>query len=301
MPPSADHWSGFSQSGGGTVVQGEPAQVRDLGVSQWASRYFMAEHHPVEPPRVVADLRFEGGLLRGTVTNPGPVALRDCVVFVGTTVLPVGNLGPGETKPVELDTSSIRPNPNGFPMSFLLLGFEPNGPWPDLSGDRDLRTRQMILDTMYGYGMNGPLATEGINFVGWADAPLVPISISGHKVATVDTILLASRLTATFAQTDDGTVTIPPGLIAPVLTSSEADSAIVTGHDIQVYGGSAEVELAVPVEARPDTITRLTLHLPQDGMMGPPPNSVQLYDVEAGEFVPLDDFTGDITIENPGR
>ena len=261
----------------------------------------MAEHHPTDPPRVIADLQFEGSMLRGTVTNPGTVAMRDCVVFVGTAILPIGTLGPGESKPVELDVSTIQANPNGFPLSFLLLGFDRRGSWPDLSNDRDLRMRQMILDTMYGYGMNGPIATEGINFVGWADSPLVPISISGHKVTTVDTILLTSRLPATFASADDGTVSIPPGLIIPVLTSSEADSAIVTGHDIQVYGGSAEVEMALPLDARPDTITKLTLHLPQAGMMGPPPNAVSLYDVEADQFVPLDDFTGEITIENPER
>ncbi len=302
MPPSADPWSSTGQAGGGTLVQGEPAQVRDLGVSQWASRFFMAEHHPAEPPRVVADLQFESEFLRGTVTNPGTVAMRDCVVFVGTTILPIGTLGPGETKPVELDVGKIQPNPNGFPLSFLLLGFDRSGPWPDMSNDRDLRMRQMILDTMYGYGMNGPMATEGINFVGWADAPLMPISISGHRVATVDTVLLTSRLSATFAAADDGTVTVPPGLIAPVLTTSDAESAIVTGHDIQVYGGSAEVELRLPLDARPDTVTRLTLHLPADGMMGGPlPNSVQLYDVEAGQFVPLDDITGEITIEHPER
>ena len=235
------------------------------------------------------------------MTNPGTVAMRDCVVFVGTTMLPIGTLGPGESKPVELDVSTIQANPNGYPLSFLFLGFDRNGPWPDLSNDRDLRMRQMILDTMYGYGMNGPLATEGINFVGWADSPLVPISISGHKVTTVDTILLNSRLTASFATAEDGTVSIPPGLITPVLTTSDADSAIVTGHDIQVYGGSAEIELALPADARPDTVTKLTLHLPQDGMMGPLPESVLLFDVEAGEFVPLDDFTGEITIENPER
>jgi hypothetical protein len=230
------------------------------------------------------------------------MAMRDCVVFVGTAVLQIGTLGPGESKSVELDVSSIQPNPNGFPLSYLLLGFDRGGAWPDLSNDRDLRMRQMILDTMYGYGMNGPLAIEGINFIGWADAPLVPISISGRNVSTVDTILLTSSLTASFAAADSGTVTVPPGLIAPVLTISEADSAIVTGHDIQVYGGSAEVEMAVPADARPETITKLTFHLPADGMMmGPLPNSVQLYDFEAGEYVPLDDITGEISIENPQR
>src|SRR5690606_26775339 len=82
MPPSADPWATYQGGGGGTVVQGQPATVRDLGVAQWASRFFMAEHHPAGGPRVTADLRFEGERLTGTVTNAGDVPLTGTAIFV---------------------------------------------------------------------------------------------------------------------------------------------------------------------------------------------------------------------------
>lgn len=303
MPPSFDPWSGLAQAGGGTLVQGEPARVRDLGVSQWASRFFMAEHHPSQAPRVVADLRFEADALRGTVTNAGSVPLRDAAVFVGMAIFPLDDLAAGETKPVELPLPAPRANANqqGMPVSMLLLGVDPNGGWVDFSDNRELRMRQMVLDTLYGYGFNGPISPTGVNFVGWADAPLVPIAVTGQRVATVDTTLLTARLPVSFAADASGGVSIPRGVVAPVLTRSEADSAFVTGNDLQVFGGSAEVDFAIPADARPGTITTLTLHFPDGGMMGPLPDAVQIFDWAAGQFVDLEDYTGDVTIENPER
>ncbi len=302
MPPSSDPWSsGYQTGGGGTLVQGNPAQVRDLGVSQWASRFFMAEHHPADPPRVTGDLRFEGDALRGTITNPTNVALRDCSVFVGMSIVLIGDLAPGESKEIELDLSTVKANPNGMPLSYLLLGVNPNGSWPDFSNDREMRMRQMVLDSLFGYGFTGPIAPAGVNFIGWADAPLVPISVSGQKVATVDTLLLTSRLGATFTTDADGSVRVPPGIIAPSLASSDAESAFVTGNDVQVFGGSAEIDFVIPADARPDYLATLTFQFPQNGMMGPLPDSVQIYDWEADQFVDLDDYTGTVTIESPQR
>ena len=303
MPPSADPWSGMAQSGGGTLVQGAPAQVRDLGVSQWASRFFMAEHHPSDAPRVIADLHFEADALRGTVTNAGTIPLRDGAIFVGAAILQIGELAPGETKPVDLDLSGRgqNGNMNGMPLSMLLLGADPTRGWPDLSNNREMRMREMVLSTLFGYGMNGPLSPAGVNFVGWAHAPLVPITVTGQRVSTVDTLLLTSRLPVTFGADSSGTVNIPSGVIAPLMTQVNADSAFVIGSDVQVFSGSAEIDFAIPSDARPDTITNLTLRFPDAGMMGPLPDSVQIFDWEADQFVDLEDYTGNVTIENADR
>jgi hypothetical protein len=301
MPPSADPWATYQGGGGGTVVQGQPATVRDLGVAQWASRYFMAEHHPTGGPRVTADLRFEGERLVGTVTNAGDVALTDCGLFVGFQVHLIGELGPGEVAEVDFELSGAggnMVNPSGMPLSMLLLGIDPRGPWPDTSADRDFRVKQTVLDAMFGYGMSGSLMPSGVNLVAWAEEGTTPIAVTGKKVATIDTVMLHARLSVSFGER---VISVPPGIAAFQLYRSEAESAYVTGSEVQVYNGAAEFEVALPPEARPDRLTGLALHLPEPGVMGPAPAELAVYDWTLGEYVPLDEQGGTIELAEPDR
>jgi hypothetical protein len=301
MPASSDPWAPYSGGGGGTVVQDQPALVRDLGVAQWASRFFMAEHHPTGGPRVTADLRFEGGNLVGTVTNPSDVPLEGGAIFIGYQVFRVGDLAPGETKEVNfrMGAGSMNvANPSGMPLSMLLLGVDPNGAWPDTSSDREFRIRQTILDALFGYSFTGPTVPPGVNFVAWADRGSTPIDVAGRKVATVDTVLLQARLSVSFG---GPTVSVPPGIASFRLYRSDAESAFVSGTEVQVYNGTAEFEAVLPPEARPDVVTDLTLYLPNPGMMGPAPEEIAVFDWTTGEYVALDEAGGSIELENPGR
>lgn len=298
MPASLDPFSSAGGTGSGTMVQGEPAVVRDLGISQWASRYFMAEHHAADAPRVTADLRFEGNSLVGTITNPSGVVLHDCAVFVGSRALLFGDLGPGETRDVTLSLEGPDPNPNGTPLSLILLGVDPSVGWVDLSNNRELQARQVILDTVFGYGFTGPVQPAGVNFVGWTDAPAVPIDVAGHKVASINQTLLTTPLSASYG-TDQ--VSIPAGVLVPQLSNSEAESALVSSGDIQVYNGSAEFDFALPTGSIPSTVTEMTLHFPAQNMMGAMPQGVSIYDWQAQSFVELDSMNGDVPLDDPTR
>lgn len=298
MPASLDPFSMTGGTGGGTMVQGAPAVVRDLGVSQWASRYFMAEHHPTDAPRVSADLRFEDDGLVGTITNPSDVALHDCAVFVGSRVLLFGDLGPGETRDVNLSLAGPDPNVNGTPLSLILLGIDPNVGWVDLSNNRELQARQMILDTVFGYGFSGPVQPAGVNFIGWSVAPAVPIDVAGHKVASINQTLLTTPLSASYG-TDQ--ISIPAGVLVPELSNSEAESAFVSSGDIQVFNGSADFDFALPAGSIPSTVAEMTLHFPAQNMMGALPQSISIYDWEADSFVELDSMNGDVPLDGPTR
>ena len=304
MPASADPWSPWAKSGGGaTVIQTRPAEIRDFGVGQWASRFFMAEHHPSGAPAVTADLRFEGNALRGTVTNTGETALDGCAVFVGADIAQIGALGPGETKEIELSLSTNSNADNmGMPLSMRLLGADPNGGWMGPTNDaagRRFQSRQMILDSVFGYGMTGSFETSGVNLVGWSDsgAGALPIAIDGRTAALHDTTLFSSRLPVSFA---GDTVSLPAGTMAPRLAGSDA-SSVSTFPEIQVYDGWADFDFTPPPAGRPATVTALSVHLPDWGMGGPSSPVVSVYDWTTGEYVELDDDRGEVEVEDPAR
>ena len=304
MPPTSDPWSPWARTGGGgTIVQSRPAAVRDFGVGQWASRFFMAEHHPTDAPRVEAALRFEGNQLLGSITNVSEVKLTGAVVFVGNAVAEMGTLDPGQTVEVRLTLSgNTGPNNMGMPLSMRLLGFDGNGPWPGDRGGaagREFQTRQMILDTLFGYGQMGPVTPSGVNLIAWAETGTLPITIEGRKAAVHDLLLLSSHLPVAF---DGETVTLPAGTVTAHLVASQAESVSVYPSEIQIYNGYGDFEFTLPAEARPSTVTSLTLFLPDWGMGGgPPPPEVAIYDVTTDEYFELDDNRGAIEIPDPER
>ena len=301
MPASVDPWAPSAGGGGGTVVQGQPAVVRDLGVGQWASRFFMTEHQPADGPRVEADLRFEGERLVGTITNPSAGALDDCAIFIGFQVFILGELAAGETREVSFELGAAAAsvvNPSGMPLSMLLLGANPRGPWPDTGNDRELRVKQTVLDAFFGYSFGGPVLPAGVNFVGWAAQGTTPIAVAGRTVAAIDNVMLHARLPVSFG---GPMVSVPPGIAVFGLYRSDAESAFVSATEVQVYNGSAEFEAALAPEARPDRVTGLTLHLPNPGMMGPPPEEIAVYDWQAAAYVVVEPRGGTLELEDPGR
>nr|MBA3336651.1 hypothetical protein [Chloroflexia bacterium] len=300
MPTSSDPWSPLARlGGGGTVVQGGAAGVRDFGVAQWASRFFMAEHQPASPPSVSADLRFEGDMLRGTVRNDAAAPLQDAYLFLGSQTFPLGNLAPGQEIAIaeKIDFSRRAGAEMGMPLSMLLLGFDGQGMWPGDS-DKQFQTRQMILDSVFGYSGGQAVQLSGVNLVAWSQAPGLALEVEGRRATAHDTQLLLTHLPVHWG---GGEISIPAGLLAPTLVASEAESTYVTATDIQLYNGWAEFEFTLPPGVTLKSVAEAALHFSNFGKGGPSPPTVAVYDWVARDMLEVDAQANIVNLDDPER
>ena len=162
------------------VLQGEPSQVRNLEVGFGSLRTIRAET-PVAVPLVQADLRLEGGRLKGTVTNASEQALDTPAVVLGSTVARLPNLAAGETATVDVAVRTDAPS-FGQSIAELIVGelFDENG--RDLGTQRVARysiINQLTYDT--NAGQTNPLPTDGAVILAWSEGEALPVEIVGES------------------------------------------------------------------------------------------------------------------------
>ncbi|HXG26379.1 MAG TPA: hypothetical protein VNL94_05960 [Candidatus Binatia bacterium] len=150
--------------GGGTttldIVQGsgpaEPSAVRNLSVGTGSIRIVRAQV-PVTAPRMRANLTLEGGTLTGTFENASDQPLENVAVVLGSSVVVLGNVAPGETRNVRL---SVRDNPFGAQLADQVIGpaFENTTPEQVRRSIRYQMVSQLTFDPMGTFG--GGLSTD---------------------------------------------------------------------------------------------------------------------------------------------
>ena len=106
-PTAGDFLGGDGTTATLDVLQGDPAQVRDLGVGFGSLRTVRAET-AVEVPLVQADLRLEDGRLKGTVTNASDEVLLKPVVVLGGTVAKMSDLAPGASESIDVKLQTVQ-------------------------------------------------------------------------------------------------------------------------------------------------------------------------------------------------
>jgi hypothetical protein len=125
---------------------------------QYGRRTLLFDRVVDDAPRVTAEIALEGGQIAGTLRNDSNVILEDAAVIVGTSLVPIGKLAPGESVPVRLSapTSQVGPFPGGggSSLSQALFGKGPAPPGapPGYPGsyptDPELQRRALMLDGM---------------------------------------------------------------------------------------------------------------------------------------------------------
>lgn len=134
------------------IVQGtgteQPSQVRNLSVGTGSLRTVKAQL-PYTAPRMKATLTLREGKLTGTFENASDKKLENVAVVLGSSVALLGDVGPSETKPVEL---TVRNDPFG-----VALGDQIIGPVFDQSTVEGVRrtARYMILQQLTSDPMGG--------------------------------------------------------------------------------------------------------------------------------------------------
>lgn len=99
------------------VLLGQPIRLRDYGVAFGALRAFRA-HAMVPTPRVETDLRLDGQLLTGTITNASAVTLSQVAVVYDGSGIQLGDMAPGQSRTVSV--RSVAGGEWGDPLSWQL-------------------------------------------------------------------------------------------------------------------------------------------------------------------------------------
>jgi hypothetical protein len=219
------------------VLQGDPAQVRDLGVGFGSLRTVRAES-AVVVPLVQADLRLEDGRLKGTVTNASNETLLKPAVVLGGTVAKLADLAPGASATVDIALQAVQ---MGQQLSDKIVGPVFFGD-PSQMGDDSARmyARHTIVDQLSydpNFGFTGQLPADGPVILAWSDRELLSVQIEGAVPRRTGNVLW-------FLPTDvavTGTTTFRNDLLRSTVISSDAAFFNKDPFSINFGRGTAEM------------------------------------------------------------
>jgi hypothetical protein len=236
-PTAGDFLGGDGTTATLDVLQGDPAQVRDLGVGFGSLRTVRAET-AVEVPLVQADLRLEDGRLKGTVTNASDEVLLKPVVVLGGTVAKMSDLAPGASESIDVKLQAVQ---MGQQLSDKIVGpvnYGESGPITE--GAARLNARNTIINQLTfdpAMGFTGQLPTDGPVVLAWADRELLPVEIQGAAPRRTGNVLwfLPTELSVS------GTTTFRNDLIRSTVIKSDAAFFSKDPFTINFGRGSAEL------------------------------------------------------------
>ena len=254
-------------------VQDQPSRVRGLSVNQWAMQSFMAESSWPEFGKITGDLQIENDVLKGTVRNDSGYTISDVIVTLQGRFVRLGDMAPGDEKPVNIGLSSPQSDRFGPPLSYRIFQERfANGPMP-----RDVEQKTNILSSVFE---NGPWSkmlssvqppSMGINsgtfssvlVFGWLDQAPPQVDVPNNRLTQKTTALVYT--TMEYNLPDSGYLSLPPGMIPGVITSMPPNSGncgIATS--IQMMQGKAEFEYQVPGNLEGFRVQTLKLNLSRD-------------------------------------
>ncbi|HTE66557.1 MAG TPA: hypothetical protein VK736_09905, partial [Candidatus Binatia bacterium] len=180
--PTNGNFEGNGNAASLDVLQGDPAQVRDLGVGFGSLRTVRAET-AIDVPLVQAQLRLENGRLKGTVTNASNEVLLKPAVVLGGTVARLSDLAPGASDSFDVAVQAVQ---MGQSMSDRIVGPTTFGDSGQAIGEGAARinARHAIMDQLTfdpNMGFSGQLPAEGPVVLAWADHTLLPVEIEGAE------------------------------------------------------------------------------------------------------------------------
>ena len=234
------------------VLQGDPAQVRDLGVGFGSLRTVRAET-AVTVPLVQAQLRLENGRLKGTITNASSEVLQKPAVVLGGTVAKLADLAPGASATVDVALQAVQ---MGQQLSDKIVGqvfFDGNQVGEEAAR---LFARHTIVDQLSydpNFGFTGQLPAEGPVILAWTDRELLPVEIQGAVPRRTGNVLWFLPTTAAIS----GTTTFRNDLIRSTVIAS--DAAFFNKDPFTINFGRGSAQLSYRPIAFDGTITATQL------------------------------------------
>jgi hypothetical protein len=257
---------GFGQSGsqGLDVVQGDPARVRALAVGYGTLRAVRAEA-PVTAPRIEADLRLDGDRVVGTIRNASDRPLAEPVLVLGTGVVVLPDLAPGDSAKVDL---RAEPDAFGRALSERIFGAQQFTSDGRPTGDylRDNVRRQLVDALTYDpwFGSYGTLPSDAPVLLAWGEPGLLAVEVAGTQPRTAGETLYYLPLGLSAA----GTVSFTPDLMRSSLVEVDAQLFNKDPYNLAIGGGSVTLAYRPIPVAGTLAATRLAIGVNM-GQVGP--------------------------------
>lgn len=295
--PTGDFGPGGPQAATtpGHFVQGSSG-ITDLNVAQWSMNTFAAEQLLDAAP-LSAELKLAEGVLSGTVRNTGTALIRDVALFQNMRIAKVGDVQPGESRPVELKLTDAPPLEWGGSLSMLMLRdkWDFNKP---VQPPAEVRMQMMVLDALFSTPYDRP--TEPM-LLGWLDNAPIELNVSGGRIHQQQLALVTGPVNAEFAESSR--VKLPRGWIKPTVeASTPGGGPCMTqfGSGWYMDTGILTTTLQLPLEMQSVNLDQATVFVQTEG---PPPGATKfdVYDWTTQQWVPQDNGTNAVPLEQPHR
>lgn len=257
------------------ILLGDPSRLRDYQVGFGQLRGFRAETSVVAP-RIEAQLRFENGRLKGTITNRSATELQATAVTFGSGLAILGTMPGGSTQTIDI---AIGGGQTQFmtSLSERIFGQQFS---TDPQAARVLFTRRAVVDQLTGYGMIGGNGTLGDapTLIGWDPHPALGVDVGDDRATRVGETMYLTPLTVTTG----GHAIFGTDLMHHTLIESDAAQANDQGMAFDLGRGTMTVEFRpIPFDGS-FTPTKLRLRFTQ----GEPFDN-------GGEGAPIDPLAAD--------
>jgi hypothetical protein len=303
-----DRNAGTLSGGGNTgpVEQGAEVTVQDVRVDVSGVQTFVADsYRPLPEISGQTVLRIENNRLQLEieVQNDSEVTLQNVGLLLGSTMVSLGDLEPGENRSETRMLSSgqagaaigggggmtpaFSSSGLGFPTDqhlTILLGTS------SYYGDRDIEPRLQLLQSLSpNYGATaGWLPVGVVTLVGWAEEQQLPLSLDGREADQLATTLYFLELPFSQVIASGEGVTIPAALLDwRVLGESGVYNP--TPNDLSMSQGWVEFEFQPWPEFATMNVTELSIELRRESSFGSSPvPEIRLWEWAEEDWVVLD-------------
>jgi hypothetical protein len=235
-------------------VGGGPTTLPDLRLEGRVPRTVQLRSLVATPAPVSSELKTSNGRLEGTIRNAGRDRLEDVIVVAAGEAIGLGDLGPGESRPVSLSLPTNR-----------AAGAWQNGPPPwgvpgARTGPGGDRRRALIAQLVQPNRGSDGETNGGVMLLAWGPAPAPRITLGEGAVPGSARRLIEQALPVTYG---DEQVTIPPGLLGRTIV----DGAVLGRGNVSsfVARGPIVFQFDLPSGLELARIDRLSVHLATPG------------------------------------
>jgi hypothetical protein len=232
-------------------VGGAPTELPELRFEGRVPRALQLRSLVPAPTPILSTLKTTNGRLEGTIRNVGPDRLEDAILIAAGEAIGLGDLAPGESRPVSLSLPTSR-----------AAGAWQNGPPPwAVPGARGGDRRRALIAQLVqpSRGSDGE-ASGGVVLLAWGAATPPRVGLGTAAVAGSARRLIEQALPIEYGEED---VAIPPGLLGRTIL----DGAVLGrgGSGSFVARGPIVFQFDLPPGMELARIDRLSVHLAAPG------------------------------------